>query len=373
MNIKILTFHSELNFGANLQAFALKEFLNSRGHDASFIDFKRHHNHNKVLSFLRNWMGKTPKSTYLKIKNNINSLSSYKINRKKKKIFKNFQIHYLPKTKLFYNSIEQLKKFPPEADIYIVGSDQVWSPEIVAVKDFPVYFLDFGSKHIQRISYSASSGGEVFSEELEQLAIEFVSKFNFTGIREDGLVSYFKGVGINRAEWTPDPTFLINWYEFLGLKNKGKINRIAQFTLANANFERAQLLEQKLNEIKLFSNFDTINIANEVLSPFDWVIEIAKSKILITDSYHAVLFSIFTKTPFLFLKWGAKHKRDERVLYVLELFGLEYLAIDEPILTIETKKLLVKINWSEIEKKVLKFKDVGDNFLTKSFNHIKHK
>ena len=71
MKIKILTFHSELNFGANLQAYALKEFLNSKGHNVSFINFNRHKNNNKVISFIRNWVGKTPSSTYLKIKNNI--------------------------------------------------------------------------------------------------------------------------------------------------------------------------------------------------------------------------------------------------------------------------------------------------------------
>lgn len=368
MKIKILTFHSELNFGANLQAYALKEFLISKGHDASFINFKRYKNNNIVLSFIRNWVGKTPSSTYLKIKNNIVALSLLNVRRERKKIFEKYQQEHLPRTKLEYCSIYQLKESPPEADVYIVGSDQIWSPEIVSERDFPVYFLDFGSKDIRRISYAASSGGEFFSKNTEQIAQELVSKFSFVGIRESGLVSYLASIGLNKAEWTPDPTFLINWSDQFGFKEEKKLNRIAKFTLAEKNSERAQLLECKLKGTKLFSNVDTYDLANEVLSPFDWVLEIAKSKILITDSYHAVLFSIYTKTPFLFLKWGEKQKRDERVLYLLELFGLEYLAIDEPVLNPETANLLSSLNWSEIENKVTKFRSVGEDFLMKSLS-----
>ena len=39
MRIGILTFHRAHNFGAFLQAFALKTFLVERGHEVEFVDY----------------------------------------------------------------------------------------------------------------------------------------------------------------------------------------------------------------------------------------------------------------------------------------------------------------------------------------------
>ena len=41
MKIGILTFHYAHNYGALMQAWALKEYLQSIGHEVYFIDYKR--------------------------------------------------------------------------------------------------------------------------------------------------------------------------------------------------------------------------------------------------------------------------------------------------------------------------------------------
>lgn len=369
MKIKILTFHSELNYGANLQAYALKEYLASKGHEVFFINFIRHPKNNGFKSFFIKWFGKSPSSTYTKIIMNIHkyrSNSKIKENYEKNRIFQKYKIEHLPQTKKTYRSLDELKKSPPEADIYIVGSDQIWSSKIISKKDLGVYFLDFGLPSVRKISYAASSGGEVFIKKLEKKVYRLVSRFNYVGIREHGLVSYLSNIGVEKAEWTPDPTFLINWSEHLKFKTNSKLERITIFTLAKKNLENAHTLEKEFLLTKPFYKSQTLNLADEVISPFNWILEISKSSLLITDSYHAVLFSIFTRTPFLFLKWGNQYKRDERVMYVLLLFGLEYLAIEDSNLTPEIKDSVFNINWSEIERNVLKYRIVGEEFLTKS-------
>ena len=40
MKIGIITFHSAHNYGAVLQAFALKEYLSKKGHDVHVINYK---------------------------------------------------------------------------------------------------------------------------------------------------------------------------------------------------------------------------------------------------------------------------------------------------------------------------------------------
>ena len=40
MKIGIITFHAAMNYGSVLQAFALQEYLRSRGNDVRIIDFR---------------------------------------------------------------------------------------------------------------------------------------------------------------------------------------------------------------------------------------------------------------------------------------------------------------------------------------------
>ena len=56
-----------------------------------------------------------------------------------------------------YNNLCSLKNNPPCADLYITGSDQVWS-QLLSLKENEVFYLNFGDKRTKRISYAASFG-----------------------------------------------------------------------------------------------------------------------------------------------------------------------------------------------------------------------
>ena len=70
-----------------------------------------------------------------------------------KHIFKRFY----PKMTKHFHSVEELQQNPPQSDILIVGSDQVWNHKIERNKAL-AYYLDFGTKDAKRISYASSFG-----------------------------------------------------------------------------------------------------------------------------------------------------------------------------------------------------------------------
>ncbi|NHE59339.1 polysaccharide pyruvyl transferase family protein [Cyclobacterium plantarum] len=363
MKIKILTFHSELNYGANLQAYALKAFLSSQGNDVSFINYKRKKKYSKLLLFIINVLGKSPGSTYSKFKRNLVEL---KFDFLKAKVFKKFQDENLLRTSATYRSLKQLQETPPDADMYIVGSDQIWSPKIVLAHDMPVYFLNFGHETIKRISYAASSGGEVFSNDMQAVALDSLSKFDQLGAREDSLVFYLTRIGLAKAEWTPDPTFLINWKEHLNLNAENKRKKVSKFILAKGNQERGVILESLACSLDSFSDLEKLDMKGINFSPFDWIRAISKSKLLITDSYHAVLFALFTHTPFLFLKWGKGFNRDERILSLLKRLELNQLAVDGTTIASTTEASLMTIDWSFVDERIISMGDVGKTFLSRA-------
>lgn len=127
MKIALLTIWHECNYGAELQAYATVKILQNLGHKVEMIDIRlsdcRKGNINqKIFNIV---CGITP--GYRK--------------------FINFWKKYIPVTRR-YNSIDKLQKRPPVADVYLVGSDQVWNPELT--KEFSLlYFLNFGDNNIK--------------------------------------------------------------------------------------------------------------------------------------------------------------------------------------------------------------------------------
>lgn len=68
--------------------------------------------------------------------------------------FDYFNHQILKETATVYHSFEELKKNPPQADLYIVGSDQIWNVFYEAGRD-PAFFLDW-VKEGKKASYAAS-------------------------------------------------------------------------------------------------------------------------------------------------------------------------------------------------------------------------
>lgn len=365
MKILILTFHQEANYGANLQAYALHRHLCSLGHQANFLDYKRVHSGTPLLRVARAWIGRSPLSTIRKIRNR---LLQAPIEHKKSALFADFQRCHLPSTAKPYRSLRDLAASPPNCDAYIVGSDQVWSPQIVAASDIPVYFLNFGPPTIRRIAYAASSGGESFPPGQHANILAFLRNFHRVGTRELSLRDHLCNIGFQNASWTPDPTFLVSWNQLLQIKKTPSTNSIGLFILNPSNYAKLahpRIQRPPFNHIQ--STTDAIvDFSNRPLTPFEWIKTIAENRLVVTDSYHAVLFSIYTKTPFRFLKWGAHCKRDARVLSLLHLFDLTDLAVDQIDLSDPAKINTRDIDWSAVEEKVNMFRGIGTSFINEA-------
>lgn len=133
MKIALITYHYSNNKGAVMQTYGLCKFLRDKGYDIELIDVRQSE--------------KTNQPFYVKLVKYF--IVGYRMQQDMKKF-------YPPLTRR-YNSVEELRQDPPKADCYIVGSDQVWNPNI-SKELMWAYFLDFGSKHVKRISYASSFG-----------------------------------------------------------------------------------------------------------------------------------------------------------------------------------------------------------------------
>ena len=161
MKIGIMTFWwSNDNYGQLLQCYALQKYLRDKGHDVFSIKYNYTKDIKRNPLFFRLLKACNPillfkyllsKKRCAKILNEQNIYDRY---------FDDFREKYIHFSDFNYVSYEDLKQNPPDADVYIVGSDQVWNYWNMKlwryINPLHVYFLDFGSEKIKRISYAAS-------------------------------------------------------------------------------------------------------------------------------------------------------------------------------------------------------------------------
>lgn len=305
MKIALLTIWHEMNYGAELQAYATIKILKSLGHDVRMINI-RLSDRNKLS--LKN-----------KFVNTI--VSSSPAYRK----FDRFWKKHIPTTKRYY-SIEQLKKYYPVADVYIVGSDQVWNPQITG-SFYELFFLNFGSSNTKRIALASSFGQDFWDySELVPNIKKLFDRFSLISCREDSGIKILKDTFGFDANLMLDPTLLIDSYSELYDGDTSIANNIVYYPLTNDN----KLADLATNLAHIY-NVKAVNInkSRYVLGKLlwdkpsirEWLKNIAEAKFVITRSFHGLVFSILFNKDFAVLK--GRNNRTTRLTNLLKLLNLE--------------------------------------------------
>jgi hypothetical protein len=128
MKIGIMTFwRSEDNYGQLLQCYALQKYLRDAGHDAYLIRYDSKNDYIKLSVWKKAIKGLNPVKSFGYISSKIRAPLIKKLNAERK--FLDFRNIYIKQSKSIYHSYKELVENPPEADMYITGSDQVWNSD----------------------------------------------------------------------------------------------------------------------------------------------------------------------------------------------------------------------------------------------------
>lgn len=300
MKIALITIHISLNYGAMMQTYATTRILKQLGYEVKLIDI-RIHTHNSLLSFL--WLPKLFK-------------------------YKQFIRKYYPPLTKRYKTFQDLLSNPPQADIYMVGSDQVWNPDIT--KDIQyAFFLPFGNSNIRRISFSSSFGTEnwKWNEDETRKIKKYLSSFDYISVREKtGKKMCNEILGRQNIKVVLDPTLLfLNGYpELTGHIKEKEIITIYKLVPDSLFYSLAKRLASKINlNIRIIGKLIPVK-GYKYTYPCgieDWIRSIAESSIVLTDSYHGILFSLIYKRNFV--AFLGNPSRMSRLTNILEELNLE--------------------------------------------------
>ena len=127
MRIGIMTFWwSNDNYGQLLQCYALQKYLRDAGHDAYLIRYDNRQDL-RTPALIKLLKGLNP---YLLLRYLNHKMKSRKLQEEARihnRGFDDFRNKYLKQSESLYTCYDQLEENPPQADCYIVGSDQVWN------------------------------------------------------------------------------------------------------------------------------------------------------------------------------------------------------------------------------------------------------
>lgn len=333
MKIALLTIWHEKNYGAELQAYATIKVLQNLGHEVEMIDVR--------LSD----MGKPSLAGWVSLM--IESVSP--CNKK----FNNFWKKYIPTTKR-YKSIEELKKDPPKADVYMVGSDQVWNPEIT--RSFSnLYFLDFGEDSVKRVSYASSFGvSEWKFPELKESVTKLLSRFSFISCREQSGVMLLKETFGMNGENVVDPTILLGDYNNFIAQQTSSPNLVC-YPLGHDPelLEQSHELAKQLN-MNFIDNFNAKIIFGRIVwnrnSIEQWINNIANADFVVTRSFHGMLFSVMHHKQFAVI--AGKNGRGVRLQNFLSSIGLMDRYYDNFEQMLATNPWLTPIDYQTVDHHV---------------------
>lgn len=334
MKIGIVTLPLHTNYGGLLQAYALQTVLERMGHEVEHlqlpVEFPDLHPTWKMPLV---WS----KRAILKF-----FCGEYHIpifthpNKWIRKNTDEFIASHIPPR--YLNEAEWNEELANEYDAIVFGSDQIWRP----IYAYPIekYFGAFlGASNVKRISYAASFGTEDNEYSKEQLSLcrNLLSKFNAVSVRENSAVTICKErFGVD-AKHVLDPTMLLTHEDYECIFKQAKTPRsagtLAVYVLDENqqidDFIKKQSLQQGLTPFRINSKVENYNakLSERQQPPVErWLRAFHDAKFVITDSFHACVFSILFHKPFICI--GNKNRGMSRFDSLLNMFGLGNRLVD---------------------------------------------
>lgn len=323
MQIGIVTmFYNSDNYGGVLQSYALVKAIEKLGMNAEQICY----NHYSAF----NWKQRAKKKLvqYISLIKHPSYVSIYRLLNKRKKAVVKESGSLVKHSRKVYNE-KTISNCIENYDAFITGSDQVWHGE------WPAYFLTFVPKSKRKISYAASTGKSILTEDEIKTIGEKTKDFTAISVREADIAEQLqKYMPDRKIELVLDPTLLLDqkdWDEVASERLMTKPYVFCYFLGSDSRMRTLAFEYAKNHELTLVTiphmqqkvetdDLDFGDVQAFETTPQDFLSYIKNAEAVFTDSFHASVFSqIFNKQYYVFGR--LEHKEmNNRINTLTEMF-----------------------------------------------------
>lgn len=379
MKIAIMSLPLSYNYGGYLQCYALMETLRKMGHEVYFLQRENSVRPSVIKTFIYKCKLFLEKSglgcLVYALEERTNSGLLYKT-----KNFRRFTNKYIRTCSNVCTSTKELKDFCEKHKInaFITGSDQIWRGTYCrSVNDA---FLGFAPKNALKIAYAPSFGSDKWEYDAENT--KFIEKqlntFSAISVRENhGVELLLKHVVLNQTpKVVLDPTFLLSKQVYLNIarnvpKRQGLLTYILNASVVKEQAVQELCCQQGLAAFSIINpktNTDEIKGA-QGYSVEQWLAGFRDADYVITDSFHATVFSLIFNKPFWVL--DNEQRGNSRLFSLLELFDCKDRFVDCEIVA-QGFDWSKNIDWKPINKKKEFLIKESISFLIRALGDDKH-
>lgn len=318
MRIGIVTLFGNFNYGNRLQNYALHTVLSQMGHDVDTLVTLE--NTSALKSVFHKFFEKENGAIRLRTKGEHDRDAA----------FSKFTDSLIPTRIVASNGSGIPTQLNDEYDYFVVGSDQVWNPlwwgdslECRCANDYLLQFADAS----KRVAYSASFGLASLPENWVPAFREALEKYAAISVREDAGASIVEELTGRKVPVTLDPTMLLTVNQWRKIENPVacKQKYVFQFNLGEQSDAQVKLTA----ELKSLG-YEIVDYMNPKCryfggDPSDFLSYIDKADCVLTDSFHASVFSILFKRPFVVFdrKHANGSNMNSRINTLLQTCALE--------------------------------------------------
>ena len=367
MRIAIISTQFAINYGAVLQAIALRKAINNLGYECEILDFHP----------INNVDGTKTVYKFNNIKRIIYSLLLFvnfvfrKENQKKILRFNEFVERNGGLSKNKYHSYKDLKDKLPQYDVFICGSDQIWNLNLF---DDLSFFLKFEDKYPKSkfIAYAPSITEKLKTVQLKKI-IKNISHFTSISVREKSGANQLSDYLGYKVKNVLDPVFLLSIEQWISLEEPLEINEsyILNYGLVGSkNTVKLVNKAKKRFDIKVVNiNIDPFNKFNADynltnLSPGNFIWLFRNADFIISSSFHGMVFSIVFQKQFLTTPASYRCSRHKNVL---EILNLENRILDDND-NLDNKLSMDSIDYNQVNISLNKARNESLEYLKNSIN-----
>ena len=381
----ITLYYGNNNYGGLAQSYALYKAVTMLGYDAELISYKRMM---RVTAPVR-------ASLMEKIKrNSISGLRDRYCRKAKEKLEKKLEQNYVDQLRVRAEMLETFRDRIPHSPVYtketieqcrdryetfISGSDQIWKPG-VADEAFLFSFLDEQpDKHI--ISYASSVAVQEFPDGYLNFMKTELKKYAHISVRESVTAEAFSKILNREVVRVTDPTLLLNREEWEAVTAERQMEEpyIFCYLLGNDKKQRKKAEQIAREQKKLLVTIPHIKNGNSFhfrledkdfgdrqlfevgMEEFFSLIKYAD--MVITDSFHATVFSTVFERPFWVFERTAKTKKAEMNSRIHEL--TQMLGLEERIMKTE-KDYTKEVDYKKAKELIKPYIELSRNYLKNS-------
>lgn len=369
MKVGILTFHNAHNYGAVLQAYALKTCIEKMGHETHIVNYhnrKIKNQYPKCLIPRLTCKDLHPRRWKQYIYDTLRGIYGQKVWSKQWISFEQFISKYLLDGNHEVITSENISKYG--YDVLVFGSDQIWSSVLTGGLD-TTYFGKFRTSE-KTVSYAASLANASIEEDEKTEFVKLLEYIDVISVREEKLAELLKQLSGREIETTVDPTLLLDEtdYESLLETEREVPNEpyvFAYYVVENKELQEcAQKLAREANMplIELhYYHMPECSDKNQFadFGPSEFLKYIKNADYVITNSFHGTVFSILYQRTFY-----SVYKKNGRVDNLLTFLNIKERHIEAP----EEVDISQEIDYVSVHHKLKEYREHSIEFLLKNIS-----